>query len=301
MAQSLERLGEVQHPGVPQGLGPEAGVEQVHDAVLGAADVEVHRHPAPDGIEVKGLVVLVRAAEAQKIPTRAGEAAQGVGFTPRRAAAGRTRGVDPILGGIQGRAPAQLLRVDLVEMRQQHRQLVLRHGDLAAVFAVHDGNRRAPIALARDQPVAQLVVDRKVARALVAQPLGDRVAALAGGRPVEPARIDHRPFVQEGLRQRLPLPIGRGDHGADFQAVLGGEVEVALVVGRHGHDCARAVGHQHVVGDPNGNALAVNRVDRVAAGEHARLVVVQRHPLQLGLARGGGHVSLHLVGVLRRG
>ncbi|MCY1217936.1 hypothetical protein D9M72_298670 [compost metagenome] len=63
------------------------------------------------------------------------------------------------------------------------------------------------------------------------------------------------------------LPRGRGfvacggaDHSLDRQVVLVGEGEVALVVGRHGHHGAFAVVHQHVVGDPDGQLVAGQRV-----------------------------------------
>ena len=165
---------------------------------------------------------------------------------------------------------------------------------------MHDRDGRAPVALAGDQPVAQLVVDGKVALAPRVQPLGDGAHAVADGQAVELAGVDHGTVVDEGLGQRLAAPIRRGDDGADFDAVAGGEVEVAPVVGRHGHDGPRAVGHQHVVGDPDGQALVVDRVDGVTAGEDAGLVVIQRHALQFGLAGGGGHVGLDLNRAVRR-
>ena len=42
-----------------------------------------------------------------------------------------------------------------------------------------------------------------------------------------------------------------------------GEFEVAGIVGRNGHDGARAVADKYVVGDPNGNGAAVYRIDGV--------------------------------------
>ena len=46
MHELLERLFDVHHVLVEEDLVPEAGVEEVQDGVLGAADVEVHRQPA---------------------------------------------------------------------------------------------------------------------------------------------------------------------------------------------------------------------------------------------------------------
>src|SRR5690606_41938663 len=43
--------------------------------------------------------------------------------------------------------------------RSHHRQLLLRHGHRAALVAIDDGDRAAPVALAADAPVAQAEVD----------------------------------------------------------------------------------------------------------------------------------------------
>ena len=63
---------------------------------------------------------------------------------------------------------------------------------------------------------------------------------------------------------------------------------------RHRHDRPGAVGHQHVVGNPDRDLLVVDRVDGVGADEHAGLVAPRRLAVDVGLAGGGGHVRLHL-------
>ena len=74
------------------------------------------------------------------------------------AAAARALGGDPVLG--RGQRAAALRRV-VLDLGQLDRELVLGHGDDPAVLAVDDRDRRAPVALAGDQPVAQAVVDRR--------------------------------------------------------------------------------------------------------------------------------------------
>ena len=80
-----------------------------------------------------------------------------------------------------------------------------------------------------------------------------------------------------------------------------GEREVAAVVGGHGHNGAGAVIRQHIVADPDGDALFGDGVDGVCTGEDAA------HLLDLGLALtlravlGPGDVSLYLGFLLRRG
>ena len=67
----------------------------------------------------------------------------------------------------------------------------------------------------------------------------------------------------------------------------------------HGHDRARAVLDEHVVGDPDRDALAVHRVDDEAAGEDA--VLLLRLALDGRVGRGVARVVEHLLLVLGPG
>ena len=97
-----------------------------------------------------------------------------------------------------------------------------------------------------------------------------------------------------------PSQSGCCEHRHDLQPVLLRELEVALVVRGHAHHGARAVRRQHVVGDPDRHALAVERVGDVGAGEDARLLALRRHALDLGLAARRLDVRAHGVALLRR-
>ena len=119
---------------------------------------------------------------------------------------------------------------------------------------------------------------------------GGRSASRAGGiRPcpcpkpfcLEPARR-RRAIASGPVRRAVPAPgavqvpavrgaprsssagsssrLGRPIDGPDRQAVLPGELEVALVVRRHAHDRAGAVLGQDEVGDPDRDRLARGRV-----------------------------------------
>ena len=134
------------------------------------------------------------------------------------------------------------------------------------LVAVDDRDRGAPVALARQQPVAQAVVDRAVALALAVEPVDDLLQRLAVVDAVELGRGVHQRAVA-----RVGQLVAAFDDAADRQVELRGEVEVALVVAGDGHDRARAVLHQHVVGDVHRDPLAVDRVDDRAAQRHAGL------------------------------
>ena len=173
-------------------------------------------------------------------------------------------------------------------------QLVVRHGDLAAVRAVHDRDRAAPVALTAQQPVPQTEVDGPLADALGAQQRDGRRDPLdLVGDAVERRRVHVRAVAggrDAGLgRVALPRHV---DDAADRQVVRAGEVEVALVVRRHRHHRARAVVRQDVVGGPHLHGLAGQRVGRVDAQENTGLGTVGRLPLDLRRLLGALEVRL---------
>ena len=75
----------------------------------------------------------------------------------RRAGAAALRAGDVLPGRMAVERIAGPVEVDVV--RQLHRQVVLRHRHDAAGLAMDDRDRAAPVALARDAPVAQAVID----------------------------------------------------------------------------------------------------------------------------------------------
>ena len=143
-----------------------------------------------------------------------------------------------------------------------------------------DRNRRAPIALTADAPVAQPKLHLLVAQVLGFEVGRDGVDRRVVGQSVVLARI----HTHAALFVRVPRPprVGgerlaiHGDHLRNRQTVFLGEGEVALVVRRHAHHRAFAVGHQHVVADPDLDLGAGQRVRDVKAGGHA-LLVHRRH------------------------
>ncbi len=202
---------------------------------------------------------------------------------------------------------ARLVEGDV--LRQRHRQILFRHRHGAALLAVDDRDRAAPIALARNAPVAQAVIDlalrhRAVAARFFLEPLGDVVECFGGTHAVEKARIDHCAVAvigdvgdDEGLRV---LP-GRADHRRIAEAVFVDEVQVALVVRRAAEDGAGAVLHQNEIGDIDRQLpVRIERMHGLDAGVEAHLLGGVDRRLRgahlLGLGDEGGEFR-----ILRRG
>src|SRR3974390_2843363 len=135
--------------------------------------------------------------------------------------------------------------------RQRHRQFFFRHRHRAAFVAVDDWDWAAPIALARDAPVAQAVVNlalrhRKIVARLPLQPLGDFFLCFVDGHAVEEARIDHVSLADVGSvgdDEGFRILVGRADHRSVAEPVFVDEIEVALVVRRAAENGASAVFH----------------------------------------------------------
>ncbi len=153
--QPLERLVEVEQPHVAQHAGEEARVEQMQNRVLDSPAVKVHRHPVGGVNGIERQVGIPRIAKAQEVPGRVDKRVHRVGLTPRRSPTRGTRRPNELRHLREGRiASASECR----HLGQRHRQLVERDPDDAVFVAIDDGDRRAPITLARDAPILQAIL-----------------------------------------------------------------------------------------------------------------------------------------------
>ena len=195
----------------------------------------------------------------------------------------RAGGVDPV--GHRGqRAFAVVGRLVAFDLRQRQRQLGLVQRHPAAFLAPHQRNRLAPVALPREHPVAQLVVDLLPADAALLQKRDHLLLRLRDGQPVQEPAVDQR--ARLGIGERRLHNVAAGDDLDDGQAEHFGKIIVALVVRGYGHNRARAVGDQHIVGDEDRNLLPRHGVDRRHAVQpHAGLVLGHLGALEVALAR----------------
>ena len=238
----------------------------------------------------------MRVGIAQEIPRGARPLGHGIRLAFGRRAAARACGVHPALH-LGKRALAGIGRLIVVHLRQQHRKLIFRHRHPAALLALDQRNRLAPVALAGEDPVAQLVIHLALADLVFHQPVDDGLFRLRNAQPVEEAAVAEHALLHVGIGRLLHVLAARNDLD-DRQAELLGEIPVARIVRRNGHDRTRAVGRQHIVGDEHRDLAAVNRIDGLDALElHASLILAQLGALKIALARGGLAIGHNLVPV----
>jgi hypothetical protein len=230
----------------------------------------IDRHPRRGLGPIERLRVVVRVEITHVVPGRIDERIHRIGVALGRAAARGTDRVDE--RGVVGQRRA--LASERNAARQHDRQLIVGHGNHTVALAVEHRDRRTPVALTRDQPVAETEVDRRLAATQRLEACGKLRARLGRREAGEVAARD----------QHAVGAAGRRDHGDDRQVVFLREIVVALVVRGDAHHGARAVFGQHVVRHPDRHARARERIDRIRAGRHAGLFH-QLRALELRLRR----------------
>ena len=108
---------------------------------------------------------------------------------------------------------------------------------------------------------------------------GPRVEAGVG------ARCDRHAVSREEFSCRRGGALGRLHHSDHVEAKRLGEFKVAVVVCRHGHDRSGAIRGQHIVGHPDRDGCARERMHDARAGKHARFVAGQVGAVEVALSR----------------
>src|SRR5439155_5915980 len=137
---------EADEPEVVQRLHEEARVDQVHRRVVDAADVLVDGAPPVTELLVERRLVVVRIAVTHEVPGRVDEGVHRLDLAPSLAAAAWASRPHPFLGAGERRDPPGPI---VLEMWQHDGQLLVRDRNLAALLAVHNRDRAAPVALTR--------------------------------------------------------------------------------------------------------------------------------------------------------
>ena len=140
---------------------------------------------------------------------------------------------------------------------------------------MNHGDRGTPETLAGQQPVTQTVNDLTLTGAGGLNQLNSLSNRLSLRQAGQFTRVDKHTIAGCGntTGSRILSTLNVQDLH-DGQVELQSELEVALVVRGHSHNRAGTVVGQHVVRSPDGQLRASQRVDCVAAGEHAGLLTV---------------------------
>ena len=151
--------------------------------MLDTADILIHRHPIVCRVPLDYATLIVRRAVAQKIPGRLDESVYRVVLAPRMSTAARAGSADE--RGMAGERRASLA-ADLDVMRQHDRKIFFLFGHHAARVAVDDWDRRSPVTLAADSPVAQAIIDLLLPRG--ARSTSQSIARRLASATVSPSR-----------------------------------------------------------------------------------------------------------------
>ncbi len=265
----------------------EARIEQVQDRMLDAADIlidrqpVIHRRPRP--------AALRRAASRTGRNTRS--CRRRCRTCRSRARPGRRRtGRRHASRSDGGRADCRAGRTPRPRAARPAAGPAGTGND-AAGGAMDHRDRAAPVALAADAPVAQPPVRHAFAEALRLQ-RGDGRRLGARRRPARPGTPNDRPCParyrpSSPIANRCGVGAGRQHHGRHRQAVGAGELQIALVVRGAAEHGARAVLHQHEIGDPDRERRA--RDERMRDPEPGVVApLLRRLDHRLAGARGGG-------------
>ena len=136
----------------------------MQDRMFNAADILIDIHPVIGLIFTERFLIVLRIRIAQEIPRRVNKRIHRIGFATSFFATLRTRRKQKFFIRFQRRYCR--LTIEIYIGRQAYRQIFLGYGHHAAMRAVNDRNRHAPIPLTGDQPITQPVVDMGFADSL---------------------------------------------------------------------------------------------------------------------------------------
>ena len=262
-------------------LVPETAVNQVAGGMLRTAHVEIYAAPVFVGLPGHQALGVVRVHVTQVVGAGTGESGHGALFQ-------RITLVGPVLGAGQRRL-AVLGGFVLVYLRQREGQVLEGNGRSHTVLVI-DGERLSPVALAGEDGVADTVIHLPPAHPVFLHIVDGGGNGLAHGKAVEKAAVAHDALF--GVHAFL-AHIGPFDDGDNGEAEFLGKGIVSAVVGGNGHDGARSVTGQHILGNPYRHLLPGHGVDAVSTRENAR-DGLSGHPFALGLLLHLFQIGFHL-------
>src|SRR2546423_15347905 len=119
-----------------------------------AADILIDGKPVGDFLGVVGSFVVVGIAVAIEIPGGIDKGVHGIGLAARGSSAFRTNGVHEFR---ERRKRRGTFSRESGILREDDRQILIGNRHDAILLTVNNRNRRAPVPLARNAPIAEAV------------------------------------------------------------------------------------------------------------------------------------------------
>ena len=151
--ESLEGLLRVHETEVVEHFVPEAAVEQVEYGVLGAPDVQVHRHPVAFGLGRPGRLLVGGIDESQVVPAAPGPLRHGVDVAAGGLPGFGIRGLDP-RGDPAERWLEFAARFEIVEFGKQNGEIFFGNEPRLVALEVQHRQGLSPVALPAEEPIA---------------------------------------------------------------------------------------------------------------------------------------------------
>ena len=261
-----------QMPGDLHRAGEKAGIKQVQNRMLNAADILIDVHPICRVLQIGGGVGMGRS-EAGKIPRRIDERVHRVSFALGCSPTGRAGTVAPCRMAVQWIAGD--VKGDVI--RQLNRQVFFFLRDHATGIAMYHRDGAAPIALAAQPPVAQAEFrDALTDTVFLAKGNGsvDGFIACLVRLPRETAIVKHGfGFCRHiSLLQHIRTVLRRQERRDDRQVIFGRKFKIAFVMGRAAENGTGAIVHQNKVCDVDRQFMRrIKRMAHTNAGVMAQL------------------------------
>ena len=173
--------------------------------MLRAADVEIDRKPLLEKLRIGERLVVERIDVTEIVPAAAGPLRHRVRLADALLAGLRVGDVHPIRR-LRERRLASARRLVVLKLGERQRQISLVDERLRAVLPVNHRERLAPVALTREEPVAELVLRLRLADLVLLQPFDHRLARVVDRESGEEPGRDHH--ARRNVRERCVLRVG---------------------------------------------------------------------------------------------
>ena len=242
--------------------------------VLYAADIHIYRKHLVCLFSGNQFLVIVIIHIAQEIPGRPCPLRHGVGLSLGRLSTYRALAVHPLVNSSQWRFSGSGRLIGFY-LRQAKRKFFFRYRNGSAVRTMHDRNWLAPVSLAGEYPVTQLVVHGCPAKSALLDDMRRLFLKYRGFHAIPFSGIDHSSCrFCIGFCHIFDFLAVLGDNLDDRNSKLGCKFKVTVVMSRNAHDGSCTIIRQNVIRQPDWSLLPVQRVDRVTSGKYAGLFLI---------------------------